>query len=269
MITETLPSGLTLPKIGYGMWKIGGAMSPDRSKDERSLRAIRAALDFGYTHFDTAEMYGRGHSEELLARALRESGTAREDVFITTKISPSNLHHDDVFASCRASLARLETDYIDLYLIHWPGRVALEESFRALNALQRSGAVRHLGVSNFNNRLLERSIALCETPIATNQVPYSLSDRSVETSGMLDMCREHGIFLTAYSPVDAGRLRVLKPLRDVAARHGVSPYQIALAWLIRQANVITIPMSMDPVHIAENFAAVDIRLDADDLAALG
>jgi diketogulonate reductase-like aldo/keto reductase len=268
MITETLPSGLTLPKIGYGMWKIGGAMSPDRSKDDSSLRAIRTALEVGYTHFDTAEMYARGHSEALLARALRETGTARADVFITTKVSPSNLHHDDLIAACRASLARLETGYIDLYLIHWPGRAPLEESFKALNALRRDGAIRHIGVSNFNNRLLERAIDLCETPLATNQVPYSLTDRSAEMGGMLDLCREHGIFLTAYSPVDAGRLRVLKPLREIAARHGVSPYQIALAWLTRQANVITIPMSMNPAHIAENFAAVDIRLDAEDLAVL-
>jgi diketogulonate reductase-like aldo/keto reductase len=268
MLTETLPSGLTLPKIGYGMWKIGGTMSPDRAKDERSLRAIRAALDIGYTHFDTAEMYARGHSEELLARGLRENGTAREKVFITTKVSASNLHHDDLIAACRSSLARLETGYIDLYLIHWPGRAPLEESFRALNALHRDGVIRHIGVSNFDLRQLERAIALCHSPLATNQVPYSLKDRSVESDGMLAFCRKNGLFLTAYSPVDAGRLRVLTPLREIAAKHNASPYKIALAWLVRQQNVITIPMSMNPDHIADNFSAIEIRLDAQDLSRL-
>ena len=268
MITETLPSGLTLPKIGFGMWKIGGATSPDPSKDDRSLQAIQTALDIGYTHFDTAEMYARGRSEALLARGLRAGGTAREDVFITTKVSPSNLRYNDLIASCEASLARLETDFIDLYLIHWPGRVRLEESFQALNALQADGKIRHIGVSNFDLRLLERAMELCRTPIATNQVQYSLTDRSPETGGMLDFCQDHGIFLTAYSPVHAGRLRVLTPLREIAAKHTATPYQIALAWLVRQPNVITIPMSMNPGHIAENFKAVHIRLDAEDLRIL-
>jgi diketogulonate reductase-like aldo/keto reductase len=269
MITETLPSGLTLPKIGFGMWKIGGAMSPDRSKDDRSLRAIRTALEIGYTHFDTAEMYARGNSEVLLARAIRESGTRREDLFITTKVSPSNLRHDALIASCEGSLDRLETDFIDLYLIHWPGRTPLRESFRALNTLQAGGKIRHIGVSNFNQRLLEEAIERSDTPIATNQVSFSLTDRSIETDGMLDFCRSKGIFLTAYSPVDAGRLRVLTPLREVAAKHNATPYQIALAWLIRRRNVITIPMSMNPDHIAENFESDRIRLDEDDLRKLG
>ncbi|HUF40234.1 MAG TPA: aldo/keto reductase, partial [Anaerolineales bacterium] len=260
MLTDTLPSGLTLPKIGYGMWKIGGAMAADRSKDERSLQAVRTALEIGYTHFDTAEMYARGHSEALLAQALHDTGTPRENVFITTKVSPSNLRHDDLIGACEASLARLDTEYIDLYLIHWPGRTPLEESFRALNTLQAAGKIRHIGVSNFDLRLLERAITLCDTPLATNQIQYSLSDRAAETGGMVEFCRENGLFVTAYSPVDAGRLRVLKPLREVAAKHNATAYQIALAWLVRQPNVITIPMSMNPTHIAENFAAADIRL---------
>jgi len=268
MITETLPSGLTLPKIGYGMWKIGGAMSPDQGKDDRSLRAIRTALEIGYTHFDTAEMYARGRSETLLARAAREHGVDRSDLFITTKVSPSNLRYNDLIASCEASLQRLDTDYIDLYLIHWPGRVPLEESFRALNTLQATGKIRHVGVSNFDLRLLERALELCDTPLATNQVQYSLTDRTAATDGILDFCQEHGLFLTAYSPVDSGRLRVLTPLREIAAKHDASPYQIALAWLVRQRNVITIPMSMNPDHIAENFEADRIRLDADDLRTL-
>jgi diketogulonate reductase-like aldo/keto reductase len=268
MITETLPSGLTLPKIGFGMWKIGGALTPDPSKDERSLRAIQTALEIGYTHFDTAEMYARGNSERLLARALHASRTAREDVFITTKVSPSNLRFNDLLASCKASLDRLETGYIDLYLIHWPGRVPLEESFQALNALQADGKIRHIGVSNFDQRLLERAMDLCRTPIATNQVQYSLTDRSPETDGMLGFCQDNGIFLTAYSPVGAGRLRVLTSLREIAAKHAATPYQIALAWLVRRPNVITIPMSMNPFHIAENFAATEIHLDAEDLRIL-
>lgn len=268
MLTETLPNGLTLPKIGFGMWKIGGGTSPDPSKDVQSLAAISAALNVGYTHFDTAEMYARGHSEELLARALRQNSVAREDVFITTKVHPANLKYSDLITACERSLERLETRYIDLYLIHWPGRAPLKESFRALNELHRNGKIRNVGVSNFDLKLLKQSQELCASPIVTNQVPYSLSDRTYVSNGVIDYCRENDILVTAYSPVDEGRLRVRVGLQQVADRHGVSAYQVALAWLVSQPRVITIPMSMNPSHIEENFKSAEIELDEADLVHL-
>lgn len=261
--------GVQLPKIGFGTWKIGGGSSPDRSKDGSSLAALRSALELGYTHFDTAEMYAGGHTEELLGRAVREAGTKREDLFVTSKVKPEHLHHDDVLGACEGSLRRLGMDYLDLYLIHWPNPgMKLAEAFRALNRLVREGKVRHLGVSNFSVKLLEESQAQSETPILTDQVPYSLSDRSYVKNGVLAYCQANDILLTAYSPVDKGGLRVTKALQAIARAHSATPYQIAIAWLVAQLRVITIPMSAEPAHQRENFEAADIELSPSETEEL-
>jgi diketogulonate reductase-like aldo/keto reductase len=258
-----------IPKIGFGTWSIGGGMSPDRSKVERSLTALRTALEVGYTHFDTAEMYASGHSEELLGQAVRESGIAREDLFITSKVSASHLRYDDLLRSFENSLRNLGMEYLDLYLIHWPSRgIPLEDTFRALNELVREGRVRYVGVSNFDVGLMGQAQAESEAPIFTNQVPYSLEDRTYVRNGVLEYCQENDILLTAYSPVEEGRLHVNPTLQAVADAHGATPYQIALAWLVLQPRVIAIPMSFDPDHIAENFAAADIELTADEIQQL-
>ena len=258
-----------IPKIGFGTWSIGGGMSPDRSKDARSLAALRSALKLGYTHFDTAEMYASGHSEELLGQAVCESGIPRENLFITSKVSASHLRYEKLLRSCENSLRRLEMDYLDLYLIHWPsGSIPLNDTVRALNQLVRGGRVRHIGVSNFDVRLLKQARAESEAPIFTNQVPYSLADRSYVRNGVLSYCQEHDILLTAYSPVEEGRLRVSPTLQSIADAHNATPYQIALAWLVSQPRVITIPMSFNPEHIAENFAAAEIELSKDEIEQL-
>jgi len=258
-----------IPKIGFGTWSIGGGMSPDRSKDERSLTALRSALKTGYTHFDTAEMYASGHSEELLGQAVRESGIAREDLFITSKVNASNLRYDNVLHACENSLRHLGMDYLDLYLIHWPsGSIPLKDTFKALNQLVREGRVRHVGVSNFDVKLMKQSQAESEAPIFTNQVPYSLADRSYVHNGVLEYCQKNDILLTAYSPVKEGRLQVNTTIKTIAEAHNATPYQVALAWLVLQSRVITIPMSFNPEHIAENFAAADIELSADEIEQL-
>ena len=265
-IIQNASASLTLPKIGFGTWKIGGGSFQDPKTDPASLAALRSALEIGYTHFDTAEMYADGHSEELLGHAIREAGASREDLFITSKVHPRNLKYNDVLNSCENSLRRLDMDYIDLYLIHWPGTgTKYEETFRALNKLVRDGKVKQLGVSNFNLKLLKQAQSLSETPIITNQVPYSVSDRSYVRNGILEYCQQNDIILTAYSPVDEGRLKVDQVLRSVAEAHNVTPYQIALAWAISQPRVITIPMSSNPLHIKENFDAADIELTQDEI----
>lgn len=266
---ETLP-GLTLPKIGFGTWSIGGGSRPDPKLDTVSLTALRTALETGYTHFDTAEVYADGHSEELIARALRETNTPRERVFLTSKVDPAHLSYEDVFKACEGSLRRLKTDYLDLYLIHWPPRFlsALDEAFRALNKLVRDGRVRYLGVSNFNLRFLKRSQELSETPIITNQVPYRLPDKSYVENGVLEYCQQNDILLTAYSPVKFRSMRVNKTLAEIAQAHAATPFQIALAWLVMQPRVITIPMSFNPQHIKENFDAADIELTEQEMSRL-
>ncbi|MCQ3936242.1 MAG: aldo/keto reductase [Chloroflexi bacterium] len=261
--------GISLPKIGFGAWRIGGNSSPNPALDDKSLTALRAALEAGYTHFDTAEMYADGHSEELLGRAIREFGAKREDVFITSKVTPSHLRYDDVLSACENSLRRLKMDYIDLYLIHWPhGGSKYNETFKALNKLVRDGKVRHLGVSNFNLRLLKLARELSETPILTNQVPFSVSDRSYVKNGVLEYCRQNDILFTAYSPVDEGNLRSNKTLETIAKAHNATVYQIALAWVVSHPRVVTVPMSFDPKHIKENFEAAEIELTGEEMEQL-
>jgi diketogulonate reductase-like aldo/keto reductase len=265
---ETIPS-LTLPKIGFGTWKIGGGSSPDPATDPVSMAALHTALEIGYTHFDTAEMYANGHSEELIGKAVRESKVGREALFITSKVTPSHLRYDDVLTSCEKSLRRLQMEYIDLYLIHWPqAGMKLEETFRALNKLVRDGKVKHLGVSNFNLKLLNQAQEFSETPIVNNQVPYSLADRSYAKNGVLEYCQQNDILFTAYSPIEEGRLRSNAALESIAKAHNASVYQIALAWVISQARVITIPMSANPVHIQENFSSAEIELTAEEMKQL-
>jgi diketogulonate reductase-like aldo/keto reductase len=269
--SESIP-GLTLPKIGFGTWKIGGGSSADPSADSVSMAALRSALEIGYTHVDTAEMYANGHAEELIGKAVRESGVQREALFITSKVLPSHLQYDQLLKSCENSLRHLQMEYIDLYLIHWPqAGMKLQETFRALNQLVKDGKIKHLGVSNFNLKLLNQAQELSETPIVNNQVPYSLADRSYVKNGVLEYCQQNDILFTAYSPIEEGRLRSNKILEAIAKAHHATVYQIALAWVISQPRVITIPMSANPKHIQENFDSSDIELthsEMDQLAKL-
>jgi len=261
--------GCGLPKVGFGTWNIGGGSRANRRRDADSLEALRSALELGYIHFDTAESYAAGHCEELLGQAIREVRTDRGRLFLTSKVSPSHLRYRGVLTSCEGSLRRLGTEYLDLYLIHWPAaRMRLEEPFQALNRLVQDGKVRHLGVSNFDLNLLQESQRQSETPILTNQVPYSVHDRSYVKNDVLRYCQENQILLTAYSPLEQGSLRSGKQLAAVAKAHSVTPPQIALAWLCNQPRVITIPMSRDSVHQRQNLEAADIALSPEEMEQL-
>jgi len=265
---ETI-NNLSIPKLGFGTWKIGGNSSPNRSLDSKSLAALTCALEIGYTHFDAAEMYASGHAEELLGQAIRETKAKRETLFFTTRGLPTHLSYKDVLKACEHSLRRLQMDYVDLYLIHWPMvGMKLADTFRALNELVEAGKVKYLGVSNFNLKLLKESQSHSKTPILTNQVPYSLSERSYTKNGVLAYCQKNDILLTAYEPVDKGRLKVNPTLQSIAQAHRATPYQIALAWLMQQPRVITIPMSFDAGHLKDNFDAADIVLNDEEMREL-
>lgn len=260
---------LTLPKIGFGAWSIGGNTLPDPGKDSISLAALRSALETGYTHFDTAEYYAAGHSEELIGQAIRQAKARREDLFITTKVSPEHLRYNDVLRACEKSLRNLGMEYVDLYLIHWPGTgVNYEEAFRALNELVRDGKVRHLGVSNFKLKLLKQAQEYSETPLLTNQVPYRIPDRTYVENGVIEYCQQNDILVTAYSPVKFRSIRANKTLKAIAEAHSATSFQIALAWLVMQPRVITIPMSFNSQHIRENFESADIELTPEEFQAL-
>lgn len=263
---EDLYNGEKIPLLGLGTWAVGGRLSPDRSRDAEVVASIRTAITLGYTHIDTAEMYASGHTEWLVGRAVKDF--RREDLFITTKVSSRNLSYQGVLRALDGSLERLDMDYVDLYLIHWPNRsIPLEETFKALNEAVARDCVRHLGVSNFNLDELQQAQALSNTPIITNQVPYSLSKREYVKNGVLAYCQGNGILLTAYSPIKGSVLKN-PALRRIAEQHGATPAQVALHWLIRQPNVITIPKSADETHLRENLGALDLQLSMEEFEKL-
>lgn len=265
---ETL-HGIQIAKIGFGTWRIGGESVADLSLDNQSQAALLSALQIGYTHFDTAEFYAGGHAEELLGETIRDASIARESLFITSKVWPGHLRYDDVLKACESSLHRLKMDYLNLYLIHWPNRlIKLEDTFKALNQLVREGKVKHVGVSNFNIKDLKLSKALCETPLLTNQVPYSLPENKYVKNGVVDYCKENDILVTAYTPVKFRNLKVNATLKSIAEAHGVTSFQIALAWLTNQPRVISIPMSFDTQHQKENLESADIELSAEEINTL-
>lgn len=264
---ENMAGGGQIPLLGLGTWGMGGGSSPNYSRDEEIVNAIRNAIEIGYTHIDTAEMYGQGHTEELVARAIKDFN--RGDLFIATKVKPANLRYQDVLDALDDSLKRLESEYVDLYLVHWPNpSISLDETFRALNELVASERASHVGVSNFNLDQLQRAVALSETPLITNQVHYSLYERRYARNGVLEYCQENEIILTAYTPIEKGRVGRDEVVREVAEKHAATPIQIALNWLIRQPQVIAIPMSTNPDHQRENLGALEVDLSAEDVERL-
>ncbi len=268
MLYETLQN-LQIPKIGFGCWSIGGHGTAEPEMEEQSLMALRSALELGYTHFDTAEGYAAGHSEELLGQVIRQAGVPRESLFITSKVSPNHLSYPDVIQCCENSLRRLGMEYLDLYLIHWPKKgMNLAETFQALNDLVQQKKVRHLGVSNFNLKLLKQAVGLCDTPLLTDQVSYSVPDRTYVKNGVLEYCQQNNILLTAYSPVKRRNIKSNKIIVAIAQAHGMTRQQVALAWLTTQLRVIAIPMSFNPQHQVENLQAADLVLDAEEMALL-
>jgi len=268
MKTETVHN-ITLPKIGFGTARLGGLILPFRWRDAAYLSALRSAIELGYTHFDTAELYALGHSEELIGRALRELGVKRESVLITSKVFSNHLRHPSILRACERSLRHLGMDYIDLYLIHWPNTsVPLSETFRALNQLVREGKIRHIGLSNFNVAQLKEAQSLSETPILTDQVPYSIRDRTYVHNGLVEYCQQNDILVTAYTPIGHRRLPNPPALQSIAQARRVTLHQLALAWLVNQPRVITIPMSFNPQHQKENLAAADIALSESEMESL-
>jgi diketogulonate reductase-like aldo/keto reductase len=259
----TLPGGETVPALGQGTWM----MAERRSRRAEEIAALHAAVDAGMTVIDTAEMYADGAAEELVGEAL--NGRRRE-IFLVSKVLPQNASRRGTVAACEASLRRLQTDRLDLYLLHWRGRIPLAETLEAFDTLKRDGKIRHWGVSNFDVDDMEELVALkalSGSSVATNQVLYNLTRRGVEHD-LLPWCRARGISVMAYSPLEQGRLLTNKTLNALADRLNATSAQIALAWILRQPGVLAIPKAGHPDRVRENRRAVDVHLAADDLAAL-
>ncbi|MGW7275865.1 aldo/keto reductase [Streptomyces sp. NPDC054864] len=256
--TVTFPSGASVPALGQGTWRMGD--DPARRSEE--LAALRRGIDLGMTLIDTAEMYGSGASEELVGEAIRGR---RDDVFLVSKVLPSNADARGTVDACHASLRRLGTDRIDLYLLHWRGGVPLSETVEALEGLVSRGSIGAWGVSNLDVD------DLAELPDGarpqTDQVLYNLTRRGPEYD-LFPWCRERSVPLMAYSPLEQGRLLGDEALESVASAHGCTPLQVALAWVLRHNDVIAIPKASTAAHVEENHGALDVVLTDEDLKTL-
>ena len=261
MRTTTLQAGEQVPVLGQGTWNMGDRS--DRRTEE--INALRAGLDCGMRLIDTAEMYGDGAAEDLVGEAI--SGR-RDDAFIVSKVLPQNASRRGTVKACEQSLRRLGTGHIDLYLLHWRGPVPLDETLQAFDQLLRDGKIRHWGVSNFDiDDMAELAALPATTPPATNQILYNLTRRGVEYD-LLPWSSSRSMPLMAYSPLEQNRLLDKPALQEIAARHGATPAQIALAWVLRQPDMIAIPKAGTAEHVMQNYKALEIKLTAADLAAL-
>lgn len=245
-------SEMHIPKIGLGTWQMTG---------DEARGAVERALELGYRHIDTAQSYG---NEAMIGGAIQTSGIPREELFITTKIDLGNLRYDDVLRTCHDSRRRLALDYIDLLLIHWPSEeVPMAETLRAMLRLQEEATVQHLGVSNFTPPLLTEALTMA--PISNVQVEYHPFLAQHE---LLRICRERDLVLTAYSPIAHGLVEDDPTLLEIGERHGKTPAQVTLRWLIQQHNVCAIPKASTEEHLRENLDVFDFELARDEVVRI-
>jgi diketogulonate reductase-like aldo/keto reductase len=261
MKTVTLPSGERVPAFGMGTWNLGD----DRAARTEEIATLRLGLDLGARLIDTAEMYGNGRSEQLIAQAIRGR---RDEVFLVSKVSPQNASAQGAPAACERSLRRLQTDRIDLYLLHWRGNVPLAETLQAFARLKEAGKIRHYGVSNLD---LADMQALWQLPggdgVATDQLLYNLARRGIEWD-LLPWLRQRHVPVMAYSPLEQVRLVRDRKLGGFAARHGMTAAQAALAWLLARDDVMVIPKTSHRERLQQNLGALDHVLTAAQLAEL-
>jgi diketogulonate reductase-like aldo/keto reductase len=261
MRTVRLPSGDRFPALGQGTWR----MAEDPAERDDELRSLRLGLDLGLTLIDTAEMYANGAAEELVADAIEGR---RDEVFLVTKVLPANATRNGTKEACRRSLKRLRTDWIDLYLLHWRGRLPLEGTVEAFTELRAAGVIHHWGVSNFDAVDLAELITVAGGgQVETDQVLYNLSHRQAELE-LLRWCRDSGLPLMSYSPLDRGAVVESDVVVEVAEKHRASTAQVALAWVLRHDAVCAIPKASIPEHVRENARALELQLDSEDLRLL-
>jgi diketogulonate reductase-like aldo/keto reductase len=263
-----LPNGVQVPCLGLGTWRLGES----RSAHASDVAAVRTAFDVGYRLIDTAEMYGDGGAERVVGEALRgslQAGTVRrEDVFIVTKVLPTNASRKGAVAACERSLERLGVNHIDLYLLHWRASHPLKETVAAFEDLRERGRIRAWGVSNFDADDLDELWGVTDGALCVaNQVYYSASQRGIEFD-LLAAQRRRAVATMAYCPIDQGALAADAVFAEIGARLGSSAAQAALAWVLRQPDVIAIPKAGREQHLRENFAAAALTLTDRDLAAV-
>jgi len=257
----SLPDGTRVPIMGLGTWGLGERYTSGKDV----VAALQLGVDLGMNLIDTAEMYGDGGAEEVVREAI---AGRRDRVFLVSKVYPHNAGRRKMAAACERSLKRLGTDRLDLYLLHWREDVPLLETVESFEALRAAGKISRWGVSNFDVDDLEELWRLPGgSACTTNQVLYNLMRRGIE-NGLLPWCREMRVPVMAYSPLEQGKLLANRALKEMAAARGVTPAQIALAWLLRHDGFIVIPKAADPDHVRENRAALDLKLGHEELTRL-
>lgn len=273
---KTLIEGVNISALGVGTWGLGGKHSADYSGDEEAIASIKTAIELGMTHIDTAEYYGGGHTEELVGKAIESY--KRDDLFVTSKVYRTNLQYDDVLASIKRSLKRLHTNYIDLYLVHWPSpTVPLHETMKAIEQCVDEGYARFIGVSNFSVQLFEEAQShLKKHQLMAIQVYYNLTRiqktyfNGLDTSEVYRYCEKNNVMMIAWSPLEEGKLtRPGYPVLDeIAKKYEKSQAQVALNWLISHRKIITIPKASSVKHIKENSGATGWSLSEQDIRLL-
>jgi diketogulonate reductase-like aldo/keto reductase len=259
--TTKLPSGTEVPVLGQGTW----GWAEDARRRVNEISSLRRGLRLGLSLVDTAEMYADGGAEKLVGEAI---AGRRNEVFLVSKVLPSNATRDGTVAACERSLRRLGTDWLDLYLLHWRGRVPLAETVGAFEVLVAAGKIRHWGVSNFDPMdMAELATVSGGNNVATDQVLYNLASRGIEWD-LLPECRQRQIPVMAYSPLGHGRLLQERILIDIAIQYDVRPAQVALAWVLRQDGVIAIPRASTPARVEQNRAALELHLSEETLEEL-
>jgi diketogulonate reductase-like aldo/keto reductase len=262
---KTLRSGFHLPVYGFGTWGIGGLSEASTATDDQDIETLRAAIDAGVTHFDTAESYGNGHTEELVGEAIQPY--ERDKLILTSKVSAWNQTYAGVMKASEASLRRLNTSYIDLYLLRRfpePG-IPITETMKAMNELIRQGVVKYIGVSNMTPRRFDEIQRYSTNKIVCNQVHYNLQTREAEMLHVLEHAQASDVMLIAWRPLQKGFLPQTELVDQLAKKYRITPNQIAISWLTSQSNVVTIAKTSNSIHLIENIAASDVRLIFEDI----
>lgn len=257
----TFPSGDAVPPLGLGTWHMG----ENAKRRAEEIAAVRLGIELGMTVIDTAEMYGDGATEDLVGEAI---AGRRAEVFLVSKVLPSHAKTAQTLAACAASLARLGTDHLDLYLLHWREDTPLRKTVDAFSRLVDGGKIRRWGVSNFELSDMEELLRVPGgSAVSCNQVLYNLSRRGIEYD-LMPWCRERGIPIMAYSPIGQGQLLKRKAVKAIAVKHNATPAQVCLAWVLRQQDVIAIPKAGTSQHVRENQGALSLKLTDEDLREL-
>lgn len=266
--TKRLNNGFEMPVFGIGTWGMGGDMEVDMSRDKENIEALRKAIDLGIAHIDSAELYGHGHAEELVAQAIQTY--ERSSLFLASKVFKDHLRHADVLKSCRLTLQRMRIDYLDLYLIHAPNQdIALRETLRAFDELKEEGLIKNIGVSNFNIEQLQEAQALTKNAVVVNQIHYSLAYQ--KWRDVVDYCQKNDVLVTAYRPIERGILSRsgIDVLDEMCKKYERTPAQVAINWLISQNNVVTIAKTGSMQHLQENFGGLNWQMEKKDIEKLG